>query len=99
MLASSTFKQGLAAGVPEGVIVAHKFGERVEYFVDRATGIEQSHISQLHDCGIVYYKKTPYGICVMTEGQDLDTLKTVISMISKTTYDEVDDGLLQNLPE
>lgn len=45
LLARSYFDDGLRAGVPERVVIAHKFGER--YLPDGT--------KQLHDCGIVYY--------------------------------------------
>jgi beta-lactamase class A len=79
MLASTDFRSGLVAGVPKGIIVAHKFGERV-------TPEEK----QLHDCGIVYYPKRPYLLCVMTRGADMGNLISVISGVSRTAYDEVD---------
>ena len=47
MLTKTTFVQGLVAGVPNGVVVAHKFGED--------TNVEKSGTlidRELHDCGI-----------------------------------------------
>jgi beta-lactamase class A len=78
MLASTDFRRGLVAGVPENIIVAHKFGERVT-----------QEEKQLHDCGIVYYPNRPYLLCVMTKGNNMGDLISVISGISRTAYDEV----------
>ena len=78
-LADSTYRKGLIAGVPEGTVVANKFGER--YLSDGA--------KQLHDCGIIYYPKNPYVLCVMTKGYDWDSLRETIATISRMVYQEV----------
>lgn len=82
LLSESQFKEGLVAGVPSGVMVAHKFGER-----------DVRGIRQLHDCGIVYYPRSPYMLCVMTRGSDFNALTGIIAGISKLTYDEIDAQL------
>ncbi len=79
LLARSTFKDGLRAGVPSNIQIAHKFGER-----DLGDGYYQ-----LHDCGIVYIPKNPYLVCIMTRGTKQEDLKTAIKDISKFTYDQV----------
>ena len=79
LLSSTHYDEGLAAGIPSSVEIANKFGER-EKIVDGKT------VQQLHDCGIIYYPKSPYLLCVMTEGEDMDTLKEIISEISSITY-------------
>jgi beta-lactamase class A len=80
ILARSEFKDGLNAGVPENVVVVHKFGER---YLD-------SGERQLHDCGIIYFPGNPYQLCVMTRGTNYDDLKGIIKEISKEVYQEVD---------
>lgn len=83
-LIQSEFNLGLVGGVPEGVKVAHKFGERT--FPDG--------LKQLHDCGIVYFPDNPYLLCVMTRGEDYKELTTMISTISRKVYEEVDSRKL-----
>lgn len=78
-LVDTDFKEGLVAGLPPYISVAHKFGERFD---------SDSGAKQLHDCGIVYYPKNPYLLCVMTRGNDMEKLKKVISDISEMTYKE-----------
>jgi beta-lactamase class A len=78
MLTDSSFLQGIAAGVPKGTVVAHKFGERTR---------SEAEPAQLHDCGIVYKDKRPYALCVMLRGKEIDTLPAVIADISKTIFD------------
>lgn len=78
-LSKTTFNDGLRKGVPDNILMAHKFGER---FI--------GNNNQLHDCGIVYYPKNPYLLCVMTQGKNLAALPEVIATISKAVYEEVD---------
>ena len=79
ILTQTTFKDGLVAGIPPNILVAHKFGER-----------SLGDIKQLHDCGIVYYPSRPYLLCIMTRGTDFNNLKKVIAKISKEVYSQVD---------
>lgn len=80
LLAASDFKSALNAGTPAGTVVAHKFGERRE-----ADGSYS-----FHDCGIVYHPETPYLLCVMTRGPDIDKLDDAIASLSRIAYREVD---------
>lgn len=84
LLAKTTFTQGLVAGVPEGTVVAHKFGERT-----LVTTASEPAIHELHDCGIVYKKNDPYFLCVMTRGSDFTKLQKIIADISHITYTEI----------
>jgi beta-lactamase class A len=80
LLSETKFKNGIVAGVPENIKVAHKFGEKPFNNQDK----------QLHDCGIVYYPEHPYLLCIMSKGSDFLTLEKDIQKISKLIYDEVD---------
>lgn len=79
LLSHVDFDQGIRAGVPSGVPVANKFGERTF-----------NSMQQLHDCGIVYYEDHPYLLCVMSRGDNFDSLAKSISKISSLVYQEVD---------
>ena len=81
VLSKSEFSTGLVAGVPPGVRVAHKFGEKSD---------DASGTVQLHDCGIVYYPQHPYLLCIMSKGQDFQTLNTDIAEVSRIIYGEID---------
>ena len=76
-LSQSVFTQGLVAGVPNDIVVSHKFGER--QYLD--TGEKQ-----LHDCGIIYDPDTPYLLCVMTRGNNFSNLISTIKNISNMVY-------------
>lgn len=86
LLASSSFTQGIRAGVPSEVGVAHKFGVRTNV----ATTTSGLAIHELHDCGIVYYPEQPYFVCVMTRGTDFPVLEEVIKKASSVVWEEVD---------
>jgi beta-lactamase class A len=83
-LSKSDFNQGLVAGIPPNIKVAHKFGERTM----------SDGTYHLHDCGIVYYPNNPYLICVMTQGANFEELAKVIETISRTVYGAVDSRRL-----
>lgn len=85
LLSQVDWKEGINAGLPKGVVVAHKFGERANL---------DNNLDQLHDCGIVYYPGNPYLLCVMTRGSDFNELSRTIKDISKMVYDEFDSRRL-----
>jgi len=78
LMTKSEFKKGIVGGVPEGVPVAHKFGERSS---------NDTEMKQLHDCGIVYAVNRPYILCVMSRGKTFPALEETIQKISSITYD------------
>lgn len=82
ILSRSAFVKGIAAGVPRGVTVASKFGER--------THKEGGEKKQLHDCGIVYHSRTPYLLCAMTRGKSYEGLLATLREISSLVYQSVD---------
>lgn len=84
LLSEVDFKEGLVAGVPVTIKVAHKFGEYTEQYADGAI-----LSASLHDCGITYYPSHPYFLCVMTEGKSLEALKGVIARLSKRVFEFV----------
>lgn len=82
ILSAPDFPQGIETGVPPNIVVSQKFGER-----NIIAG--ESSVKELHDCGIIYYPKNPYLLCIMTHGQDFDTLAGIIKNISGITYNKV----------
>ncbi len=75
LLLKSSFTEGICSGFDAGIPVAHKFGERI-----------LNNVAQLHECGIVYYNDSPYLICVMSKGNNLDPLKKVMGEISGIVF-------------
>jgi beta-lactamase class A len=83
LLSEAVFADGIRAGVPAEVPVAHKFGERTIHII--ATGAVVTR--ELHDCGIVY-DRHPYLLCVMTEGKDFSNIEKSIQRVSALIYRE-----------
>jgi hypothetical protein len=92
-LSHTDFTRGLVAGIPPSTVVSHKFGERTLESAD-AKGNTLLVKRELHDCGVVYYPKSPYGICIMTEGDSFPDLVEAIAELSRVAYTAVDNGLL-----
>lgn len=82
LLTKTNFPYALRAAVPDDIHVAHKFGVRNR---------EVSPYEQLHDCGIVYYPDHPYLLCIMTEGENQDTLTEIIRELSSQVYTHVNE--------
>lgn len=80
LLSRANFGSGLVAGLPQGMTVAHKFGERAN---------DTDGSKQLHDCGIVYFPGSPYLLCVMTRGTDFEKLGDTIANVSRIIYERV----------
>jgi len=83
ILSGSEYKNGIVAGVPKDIVIAHKFGER---------SINGNADIRLHDCGVVYYPDKPYIICIMTRGDDFRQQEKLISDLSKYVYQAVDNN-------
>ncbi len=83
LLSRIEFDKGLKAGIPNDVAISHKFGERV---------YPNGGANQLHECGIVYHKTSPYIICVMTRGYAIEDLVGVLRDVSSMTYKFVDSS-------
>jgi len=81
VLEESEFKEGLTGKLPNDLGVAHKFGVRAFNEGEQ----------QLHDCGIVYFKPSPYMICIMTRGKEYKALSDYIQNASKKVFTEVSD--------
>lgn len=80
ILSKTAFDKGIMRGLPEGVKVSHKFGERA---------YSDSNVKQLHECGIVYQGGAPYLLCIMTRGTDFIQLENVLADISRIVYKDV----------
>ncbi len=79
LLSQSYFRGGIVAGVPAGVAVSHKFGER-----------DTDRERQFHDCGIVYYPGRPYLLCIMSRGGEMADLVSSVQDISGLAFSSVD---------
>jgi len=76
LLSKTQFKNGIRAGLPDNIPMAHKFGE---------AGNEQA--SFFGEAGIIYIGAKTYLITIMTKGENLSILPEVTKEISKKTYE------------
>lgn len=88
LLTKSTFKDGLVAGIPSDVPIAHKFGA---YQFEETINNNNVLVQQLHDCGVIYHKTDPYLVCFMTKGKNSDVLYSIISHVSSLIYNYQDN--------
>jgi beta-lactamase class A len=80
LLSRVRFVKGLVAGIPPTVPVAHKFGER------RFAPESGAAVNQLHDCGVIYFPGRPYLLCLMTRGNDWNSLAESLRELSTMVY-------------
>ncbi len=78
LLSRSTFRDGLLAGLPTKLLVAHKFGE---------AGLDDA--KQLHETALVYANDNTYLITVMTRGTDLKKEAQALGALSKIVYEHM----------
>jgi beta-lactamase class A len=76
LLSQARYENGLVAGIPDDIAVAHKFGIRE----DRG---------QIHDCGIIYFPHDPYILCVMMKAASIPQGEQAIAELSRRTYEFV----------
>jgi len=74
-LENTVFNDRLPKYLPEGIRVAHKIGNQYQTY---------------HDVGIVFAKREPYIICVMSKGAKEQEAYETIALISKMVYDFVE---------
>ena len=86
-LSKSTFRDGMASGIPQNVELAGKHGERT---VSVTVEGEAEELYQLHEFGIVYHPNRPFLIGVMARGKDFGKLMKAIRDVTRLVYEEVD---------
>lgn len=79
-LTQTRFTDKLTAPIPTNILVAHKIGEHI---------VPTDPTKNVYtDCGIIYYPKRPYILCVMIESNE-ETARQVIRQYSQIVYDYV----------
>jgi len=78
LLTECNFKSGLVKDLPAGLVVAHKFGER---------GVI-GHAMDFSESGIIYSNSQPYLIVIMTRGNDVRQLSTVVRDLSIEIFNQ-----------
>jgi beta-lactamase class A len=86
-LSKSTFRDGMASGIPQNIEIAGKHGE---WTVSVTANGEEEELYQLHEFGIIYHPNRPFLIGIMARGNDFNKLMKVIRDITRLVYEEVD---------
>lgn len=81
-LSEADFPGGIRAATPMDIRVAQKFG----HWKLPPGSPSREH---LHDCGVVYYGKRPYLLCVMTRGDDAVKLDATIRRVASEVLRQV----------
>jgi beta-lactamase class A len=81
LLVQANFDQGIVGGVPQGILVANKYGMRIG---------ETAKENELHDCGIVYHPIDPYVLCILTADADMKDASFAIQDLSRIVYENID---------
>jgi len=87
-LSKSSFRSGMAAGIPPNIEIASKQGERKVSVV--TTDGDGKELSQLHEFGIIYHPNRPFLLGVMVRGENSDQLAKIVRDITRLVYEEVD---------
>ena len=86
LLLNTRYENGIRAGIPPEIKVAHKYGIRDDVSFDG-----KRNCLQVHQFGIVYYPQKSYIIGVMVKGNNSKEEKEkIIEELSRITFDEVD---------
>jgi beta-lactamase class A len=86
-LSKSSFRQGMAAGIPPNIEIACKQGERT---ITPASGGETPELQQIHEFGIIYHPNRPFLLGIMVRGTDTNRLTNAIRDITRLVYEEID---------
>jgi len=80
-LENNSFDVKKYAGLPDNVIVSHKYGS---YFNDKE--------SLFHDCGIMYIRESRIFYCIMTKGLDQDRAVDIVGTTVNKIYNFVSEA-------
>lgn len=81
LMTRTKFHDKLPAGVPGYIKVAHKIG----VYIDP----ENKELPTYSDCGIIYYPKRPYLLCIMAKGPETEATQSMATL-SKMVYNYID---------
>ncbi len=81
---SQTNPTGIAAGLPNDILIAHKY--RTRSFVQNKNTLVESH-----DCGIIYYPGHPYLLCAMAIGKNRSLMSSMFKELGQTAYKDMSE--------
>lgn len=81
ILSQTDSTRGIAAGLPNDIMVSHKY--RIND-LGRSDGL-----LEVHDCGIAYYPDHPYLLCIMVQGKNSADTQNVFKEIGQMIYQDM----------
>ncbi len=73
---------GLFADIPQKIPTANRYGARI-------INNTKEKMFEIYDCGVVYYPLHPYIICAVVRGENLENIKSALSILGQNVYNEV----------
>jgi beta-lactamase class A len=86
-LSKSSFRDGMAAGIPPNVDIASRHGART---ISVTLDGDEKELLQLHEFGIIYHPNRPFLLGIMVQGEDVDQLTKILRDATRLVYEEVD---------
>jgi beta-lactamase class A len=86
LLSHASYKNGIRAGIPDSIEVAHKYGVRDVH--DASGKLVEGY--QLHHFGIVYYPGKPFLIGIMTRGGTKEQKEQLVRDLTAITFKNID---------
>lgn len=91
-LASSDYKNGIRAAIPDSIAIAHKYGIRDNSNVNGK--VVKGY--QLHHFSIVYYPGKPFLLGIMTRGANKEVKERVVKNLAEITFAQVNKQMTTN---
>jgi len=82
LLSETTPGLGIDTGLEKDIVVAHKY--RTRTFVEKG-----KELVEIHDCGIVYFPKHPYLLCMFSIGENQDIIDNMFKEVGQLTYQDM----------
>ncbi|MBK9637260.1 MAG: serine hydrolase [Bacteroidetes bacterium] len=89
LLTDTKFNNGMKKGLPDSILIAHKFGER---------GYRDTTFQEIHETGIIYLPNNTIVLTIMTSGNDQAYQTQLIANITNSIYDWYEAKSTPNLP-
>jgi len=87
LLSESKFSEGMRNGLPDSILLVHKFGER---------GYQNTTFQEIHESGIIFSKYGNVLLTIMTKGNDQKEQTRIISDITRICFQYISKESVSN---